>query len=498
MILGVLPAQSMVLTPYVFVVAAMLCLLAWRIRFAQIAGLGVAAAIAAGLLWLLSGLPAEGVLRWPYADWAPGARTGLRLDALSGPIALLIALIALGVGLLAWSPSADGRAAALRVAWAGAACGAVFSTDWLEISAWLTGMGLVFSALIVLQADRAAGAAVWAGRVFVWQALAGGAVMLGLGLVFANSGGLEPDRVGVMLDGARHDPMAFVGVALLSTGLAVFAGLAPLHEGGLGVRGGLAERDGVAGLGVDAAFMIMASTLVGFVCLLRIEGALRAVWAAGMGVFLLSLGAIGAVWAAGLMANAKSLRTMALLGWSSQLGVALVGIVSHETEGAVLHVLASTLAVSALLLGAHGLERHHGPSPISELHGFGRRAPIAGAAIVIALLSLTGAPFTIGFVSRFAVMESVIADGAILAAVALTLTALLGMWVAVRVIQTLFLNAPDGSVPADPARQGRFGEAWVRVPVTLLLALTCLFFGIAKPPAAVSAPAMILERADGR
>lgn len=489
MIFGVLPAQSAVLTPFAFVLAAMVCALAWRMRIAQSVALGVGAVMAAGLLGVLIELPPEAALRWAYADWAPGARTGLRLDALSGPIALLIALTAFSAGALKWRSGGDGRAAVLRLAWAGAACGAAFSTDWLEASAWLTGTGLVLSALIVSQGDSAPNVAAWAGRVFVWQALAGGAVMLGLGLVFANSGGLEPDRVGVMLDGARHDPLAFVGVALVSTGLAAFAGLAPLHGGGAGAHGAV---------GIDGALMILASNLVGFFCFLRIEGALLASWSAGMSVFLLSLGAIGALWAACLMANANSLRAVALLAWSSQLGIALVGVVSHEPQGAVLHMLASILAVAALLLGAHGLERLYGPLPINRLHGLGRRAPIAGGVIVIALLSLTGAPFTIGFVSRFMVMESVIAEGALLAAVALTLTSLLGMWMAVRLIQTLFLNAPDGSARIDDPRLGRLGEAWIRVPITLLLGLTCIVYGIAQPPAALTGPAAILERADGR
>ncbi len=481
-----LPAQSAALTPFAFLLGGLLCALVWYSRIAQILALAVCAAIAAGLAAILSGLPGDAVLSWAYADWAPGARSGLRLDALSGPLALLIASTALLSGLLTWKSGADGRAAVVRLAWAGAACGAAFSTDWLEASAWLTGAGLALSALIALQADIVPRAAAWAGRVFVWQALAGGTIMLGLGLVFANSGGLEPDRVGVMLDGARHDPLAFVGVALVSTGLAAFAGLAPLHGGGAGAS---------SAVGSEGALIIMASGLVGFSCFLRIEGAFLAAWGAGISVFLLGLGALGACWAASQMATASALRAVALLAWSSQLGIALISVVAHEPYGAVLHILASTLAVSALLMGAHGLEGRFGPLPISRLHGLGRRSPIAGGAIVIAMLSLTGAPFTVGFVSRFAVMEAVIAGGGAWAAIALTLTSLLGMWVAARLIQILFLNAPDGRVEGVPAR---LAGGWVQVPVTLLLGLACVYFGLAQPPAAVGAPAALLERPHGR
>lgn len=486
----ILPVQLMALTPFLFLLGAMVCAIVWNPLIGRALAVAISAVVAAGLWRALAVLAPGAGVEWAYADWSPGARSELRLDALSGPVALIAALAALLGGLVGWERGAGGPAAILRLAWAGAACGAAFSTDWLEAAAWLTGTGLALSALIAVHGSAATRATAWAGHVFVWQALAGGVVMLGLGLVFANSGGLEPETVSVMLDGARRDPLAFVGVALVSVGLAAFAGLAPFHGGGIGA--------GVA-VGLDGALAIVATSLVGFLCFLRIEGAFLTVWSAGMGVWLLGLGVLAACLAASQMAMASNLRAVALLAWSSQLGVALIGLVAHGAQASVLHLLASTLAVMALLMGGHLLERAYGDMPLGRMHGLGRRAPIAGGAIVVAMLSLTGAPFTIGFVSRFGVMEAVVAEAGLLAAAALVLTALLGMWVAARLIQTLFLNAPDGSAEVGPsAAHASIRPAWISLPITFSLGVACLYFGLAQPLAASAAPAAILERINGR
>lgn len=487
------PAQMAVLMPFGFVLGALVCAFAGQARLAQAAGVLISLVMLALIMRAMFVLAPDGAAMWAYADWAPGARSGLRLDALTGSAATIVALAAVFSGLAAWEAgdrqSGAARAACLRLAWAGAASGACLSADWLEIASWLTGAGLVLSALIALSAQRMPHAVAISGRVFLWQALASGLMLLGLGLVFANSGSLAPDSVSVMLDGARHDPLAFVGVALVSSGLAVFAGLAPLHNG-------LAGASGIARL--DNALLLIVSSLVGFLGFLRIEGAFLAAWGEGMAMWLLGLGGLGAMWAAWLMADAKTLRAAALQAWAAQLGLVLVGLVVHGAEASIGHLLASVLAILALLAGIEALERRFGPLAMDRLHGLGRRAPLAGGAIVLAMLSLTGAPFTFGFVSRFDLMEVVIGSNNLLGAGAMIGTSLLALWVAARLIQTLFLNAPEGLPSQDGAGPSGMWQSWASLPIAAIAALACLYFGLAPGLGFVAAPAAILERSYGR
>lgn len=484
------PVHMAMLMPFGFVLGALICAFVGQARLARAAGALISLAMLALIMRPMCVLAPDGASIWAYADWASGARSGLRLDALTGSAAMIVALVALLSSLAAWETgdrqSGAARAACLRLAWAGAASGACLSVDWLETASWLTGTGLVLSALITLQAPRAAAIS---GRVFLWQALAGGLMLLGLGLVFANSGSLAQDSVSVMLDGARHDPLAFVGVALVSSGLAVFAGLAPMQSG-------LAGASGVTRL--DGALLVIATSLVGFLGFLRIEGAFLAAWGAGMGMWLLGLGGLGAMWAAWLMADAKTLRAMAMQAWVAQLGLVLVGLVVHGAQPAIGHLLASLLAILALLAGIEALERRFGPLAMDRLHGLGRRAPLAGGAIVLAMLSLTGAPFTFGFVSRFDLMEVAVGTNTLLGAGAIVVTSLLALWVAARLIQAVFLNAPEGLPPQEGPSSRRVWQSWASLPIAAIAAMTCLYFGLAPPPSGIAAPAAILERSYGK
>lgn len=482
-----------VLMPFGFLLGALACALIGQARIAQMAAMLISLAMLAVILRAMLVLAPDGALMWAFADWAPGARSNLRLDALTGSAALIVTLAAVFSGLAAWEAgdrqNGAARAACLRLAWAGAASGACLCADWLETAGWLTGTGLVLSALIALQGQPTARAAALSGRLFTWNALAGGLVLMGLGLVFANSGSLDPDSVSVMLDGARQDPLAFVGVALVSSGLAVFAGLAPMQTG-------LAGASGAARL--DSALLLIATSFVGFVGFLRMEGAFLAAWGEGMAIWLLCLGGLGAVWAAWHMLQAKDLRAMAPQAWAAQLGLVLVGVVVHGAQASIGHLLASLLAVLALLAGTEALERRFGPLAMDRLHGLGRRAPLAGGAIVLSMLSLTGAPFTFGFVSRFDLMEVVVGSDNLLGAGAMIATSLLALWVAARLIQTLFLNAPEGLPAQNGPGPSGIWQSWASLPLAAIAALACLYFGLAPGLKGIEAPAAILERSYGK
>jgi formate hydrogenlyase subunit 3/multisubunit Na+/H+ antiporter MnhD subunit len=95
-------------------------------------------------------------------------------------------------------------------------------------------------------------------------------------------------------------------------------------------------------------------------------------------------------------------------------GVALAGTVAAQPRLAALGLLAASLqmvthsfAKSSLFLASGRFEQHTWASDLDELLGAGRDEPIVGVAFGLGSLTLAGLPLTLGFVSEWFLLESV-------------------------------------------------------------------------------------------
>jgi formate hydrogenlyase subunit 3/multisubunit Na+/H+ antiporter MnhD subunit len=95
-------------------------------------------------------------------------------------------------------------------------------------------------------------------------------------------------------------------------------------------------------------------------------------------------------------------------------GIALAGTVAELPRLVALGLLASALqmvthafAKSSLFLASARIEQRTGATDLDELLGAGRDEPTVGAAFGIGALTLAGLPLTIGFVSEWFLLESI-------------------------------------------------------------------------------------------
>jgi hydrogenase-4 component B len=94
--------------------------------------------------------------------------------------------------------------------------------------------------------------------------------------------------------------------------------------------------------------------------------------------------------------------------------IALVGAVGHLPGLTALGLLTSSLqmvahafAKSSLFLSSAVIEQHTGTRDLDKLRGIGNDAPLAGTVFSIGALTLAGLPLTVGFVSEWYLLESV-------------------------------------------------------------------------------------------
>ena len=198
---------------------------------------------------------------------------------------------------------------------------------------------------------------------------------------------------------------------LLLGGFAVKAGLVPFQ---VWLPRGYAAAPGparaiMAGVCVNVAFYGMWRT---FALIGRAPG-----WLTGA---LLVLGALSAL--LGIAHAAVQNRLSRVIAYSSVentglivtgFGVALTGaavgdrrLVAAGLLAATLQVVTHTVAKSLLFTSSAGIEAATGADDLEELRGRARRTPWSGFGLAVGSLTLAGLPPTVGFVSEWFLLES--------------------------------------------------------------------------------------------
>ena len=99
----------------------------------------------------------------------------------------------------------------------------------------------------------------------------------------------------------------------------------------------------------------------------------------------------------------------------------------------------------------------------------GKRFPLLSLGFVVGGLSLIGVPGTVGFVSKWALLEAALADGKPWLAFAVLASSMLAVVYVFRVVEVLYFRAPSPNA-APLVRERPDWGSWV--PAALLLVVT--------------------------
>ncbi|HEY4344627.1 MAG TPA: monovalent cation/H+ antiporter subunit D family protein [Parvibaculum sp.] len=139
-----------------------------------------------------------------------------------------------------------------------------------------------------------------------------------------------------------------------------------------------------------------------------------------------------------------------VLAYSSiaQIGYMLVGMTMLSHAGlmaSIIHLFNHAISKAALFMVAGAYLMQTGTTSIRGLHGIGRDMPWSTAAFTIGGLSLVGVPLTVGFVSKWYLVQAALAEGwwpVALLIVASSLLAFVYVW---RFIEAAYMReAPEG------------------------------------------------------
>ena len=141
-----------------------------------------------------------------------------------------------------------------------------------------------------------------------------------------------------------------------------------------------------------------------------------------------------------------------MLAYSSiaHAGYLLMGlsVISADGRSAILFYFAAYMIMNmGAFLVVLALENVLGSSELKDFSGMGSRAPLAGAALVVFLVSLTGLPPTVGFIGKFFLFKAVVEQQLYILALIAVLNSVVSLVYYMRVAKVMYLDKPQENIP---------------------------------------------------
>ena len=276
-------------------------------------------------------------------------------------------------------------------------------------------------------------------------------LLYGLAFVYGATGATDFAAIAEGVRAARTDVLLLTGLALVISGLAFKASVAPFHQWTPDVYEGAPTP--------ITAFMAVATKAAAFGVLVRffdvaVIGASGS-WApaiAALATVTIVVGNVGAI-------GQSSLKRLLAYSSVAQAGYMLAGVVVTTQLGvrAVVFYLAvylfMNLAAFAVIVAR---ERETGlGDDISSLYGLGADRPLLAWPMTIAMLALAGFPATAGFFGKVYLIGATVDNGYAWLGVAIVIGSAISLAYYLRVVAAVWMRAPDErAVPAGVAAVG--------------------------------------------
>jgi NADH-quinone oxidoreductase subunit N len=443
-----------------------------------------------GFVAVLGELAAAGALLVHADVHGPSLAIGgaLANDGFGAVVALIVGAVTLlalliGPGLLASQTGGGPEYVALTLI---AATGAVVMGQANDLLVVFLGLEILSIALYVMVGFRRGDglAREAALKYFLMGGFSSAVFLYGVALIYGATGSTNLTRIEgfLALDTLIHNGVLLAGSALVLVGLAFKVAAAPFHTWSPDVYQGAPTS--VTG------FMAAIAKVGAFAALLRIlDGALRsqaALWGplvAALAVASLAAGAIFAL-------RQSDVKRMLAYSSINHAGFILLGVYAATAVGirdALLYVGTYAILVvgsfGALSLAQLARGGGEGLADLRTLRGLARDEPAIAFVLAVSLLAQAGAPFTTGFLAKFAVIEAAIGAGETWIAVVAMLTAAIAAAFYLRIVLALYgrdreaAPAIEGAqVALEIPRRRSFGagvsttavvSAWAGVAVSL-------------------------------
>jgi len=337
------------------------------------------------------------------------------------------------------------------------------AVDFVMIFVSLELVTMSFYVLVAFM--RRNGASLEAGvKYLILSALSTGFLVYGITWIFGVTGETNLARVSAALaDPAIETGPALFGMLLVLVALGFKIAAVPFQIWVPDVYQGAPTP--------VTAFLSVGSKAAGFVVLLRVLQPFLVMPRMERLLVLVALGTL----IYGNLAALPQTNLKRLLAYSSiaHAGYLLIGIVCLAGE-AVAFYLAAYLLMTVLSFAVLVVVAQQTGDNIEDFNGLAKRSPFLAFAMLIAMASLAGLPFTAGFLGKFYIFNAAIAHHQTTLIVVGVITVACGFYYYFKVVRAMYWEAPSGDV-AVPI------SGLSRIMMTAMIA-AIVFFGIYPGP----------------
>jgi NADH-quinone oxidoreductase subunit N len=413
----------------------------------------------------ISLLTALGLTIW---IWDPGVQKpilegSLTVDTLGLGIAMLVYLAGLVCVALSWRAVAPREAGhgEYHSMLLGSISGMVLLAEASDLITLFVGLELLSIPLYVLCASELhRRTSLEAGLKYLVIGSVGSATLLyGLALIYGATGAMQFGAIASAISGDTvpiGDPLLLTGIALLVTGFAFKASVAPFHQWTPDVYQGAPTP--------ITTFMAVATKAAAFAVALRFfdqaVGLAQLDWGpalAALATVTIVVGNVGAI-------AQRSLKR--LLAWSSvaQAGYLLAGLVVGSKLGlqatvfyVAVYLLMNVAAFAVVIARERVSERG---DDLSSFENLGQTQPWLAWPMTIAMLSLAGVPATAGFIGKFYLIDATVAGDYAWLGVVIVIGAVVSYAYYLRVVAVMWMGGYEVELPTIPPRRVKPVSGW--------------------------------------
>jgi multicomponent Na+:H+ antiporter subunit D len=433
------PALQIVLP----LMAAPICVILRSARIGWLMALAVTWGVLVASILLLVEVRANGTISYAIGNWQPPWGIEYRIDLLSAFVLVTISAIG-AVSMVFARQSIAAEVAGDRVylfyamyllCFTGL-MGIPITGDAFNLFVFLEISSLSSYVLIALGRDRRALMAAF--RYLIMGTLGATFYIIGVGLMYMMTGTLNIADLAARIPELLDNRTIQVALAFLTVGISLKLAVFPLH---LWLPNAYAFAPTVVTI-----FLAATATKVALYVLIRIVFTIfdgPAIFAAmpinemliGLGLISMIGGALTAVW----QTNAKRLLAYSSV---SQIGYMVLGLGLADIAGlagSIVHIFNHAMIKAMLFMAIGCVVYRVGASNLVAIRGFARRMPVTAACIVLGGLSLVGTPLTLGFVTKWLLLQGALDRGWWWIAFLIVLSSLLALAYVWRIIATGYL-----------------------------------------------------------
>jgi NADH-quinone oxidoreductase subunit N len=278
-------------------------------------------------------------------------------------------------------------------------------------------------------------------KYFLIGAFASGFLLYGIALVYGVTGTTSLSLIGAQLAARQVPPMAAIGLGLLIIGMGFKVAAVPFHMWAPDVYDGAPTP--------VTAFMATGVKAAAFAALVRV---LLEAFPSAISLWqpVIAALAIASMVVGNLVALAqRPIKRMLAYSSIGHAGYLLVAVWTGSRAGAgavLLYLLAYTLTTLAsfgflAVLGRDG-ERD---VTADDVAGLATTRPAVAFGLTVCLLSLLGFPGTVGFIGKWYILSTTVAEGQLILPVILVLTSVVSAGYYLPIIMAMYMKpAPSG------------------------------------------------------